>query len=139
MSEELGSVIPAPLRFEFGAHPTGEAAKAVLLVTHDPDGLPRVAVVAASRIEVRSPNRLAFAVHKGSATQVNLERTGRAGLWCVLDAAAYCLRGRVMSATGVRVAGDDMAEMELTVESVLRDFHPSAPLVSGPAYRRIVT
>jgi hypothetical protein len=132
MSQEIGSQLPPPLRFELGAHPTGGLPKAVLLVSADDDGSPRVAVVGASELSVRDASHLGFRVQGGSVTCRNLKRTRKAGLWYVLDAAAYCIRGDVNCTTR---DGDEFNHFEMTVTSVLKDFQPGAPMVSGPTYK----
>lgn len=136
MSQEIGAQLPPPLRFEFGAHPQGGEPKAVLLVTADADGKSRVAVLGAPEMKAHDASHIHFVVANGSSSYENLMRSGKAALWCVLDAAAYCIRGDVARAPA---AGDDVDVMtiELTVTSVLRDFRSDAPMVSGPTYRRM--
>lgn len=135
MSEEIGASLPPPLRFELGAHPTGDAAKAVLLVTVDGDGSSRVAVIAPAQLQVRDGAHIGFALHTTSSACANVKRSAKAALWCVLDAAAYCIRGEVKKTQGNVEPGWESFELEIT--SVLRDFESTAPMVSGPTYRRL--
>lgn len=140
MSQEIGSQIPPPLLFELGAYPMGGLPKAILLVTSDADGSPRVAVLGAPELSVRDTSHLRFNVHQASTTCANLKRTGKGGFWHVLDAAAYCIRGNVSGSKGLsgsEGAGAEYESFELTVTSVLMDFTPEAPMVSGPTYKRI--
>ncbi len=142
MSQEIGSQLPPPLQFELGAHPTGGAPKAVLLLTTDADGHSRVAVLGAPELHVKDASHLEFTVHADSATSANLTRSGTAALWYVLDAAAYCIRGNVGGPKDppLRHAdsnGHELQSFELTVVSVLMDFQANAPMVSGPTYRRL--
>jgi hypothetical protein len=136
MSEEIGSALPPPLRFELGAHPTGDAAKATLLLTVDADGHQRVAVLAPAEISVRDGSHVGFRLHSGSSACANVKRSGQAALWCVLDAAAYCIRGAVTRAP-VKSADADYDSFEFEIVSVLMDFQPQAPMVSGPTYKRM--
>jgi len=136
MSEEIGSTLPPPLRFELGAHPTGDAAKAILLLTSDADGAARVAVLASAKLSVRDDSHIGLRLHSGSNACANVKRCGQAALWCVLDAAAYCIRGTVSKAPA-KVADADFEAFELTIGSVLRDFQPDSPMISGPTYRRL--
>jgi hypothetical protein len=136
MSEDIGPSLPPPLRFELGAHPTGEAAKAILLLTADADGTPRVAVLATPELTVRDAGHIGFRLHAASSACANVQRTGIVALWYVLDAAAYCIRGTAAKAP-VKTAEPEVEVFELTITSVLRDFHPGAPMVSGPTYKRI--
>jgi len=136
MSEDIGPSLPPPLRFELGAHPTGEAAKAILLLTSDTDGTPRVAVLAAPELTVRDAGHIGFRLHASSTVCANVQRTGLAALWYVLDAAAYCIRGTTAKAP-VKIADPEFEVFELTITSVLRDFHPDSPMVSGPTYKRL--
>ena len=136
MSQEIGASLPPPLRFEMGAHPSGEAAKATLLLTVDDDGSQRVAVLAPAEIVVRDGSHVGFRLHAGSAACANIERTGKAALWYVLDAAAYCIRGTVAK-TPAQGPNQEASYYELEVTSVLRDFRPDAPMVSGPTYKRL--
>lgn len=136
MSEDIGSALPPPLRFELGVHPTGDAAKAILLLSTDVDGALRVAVLAAAELSIRDASHIGLRLHVDSKACANVKRTGQAALWCVLDAAAYCIRGAVAK-TVPKTADPEFDCFELTITSVLRDFDPSAPMVSGPTYRRI--
>ena len=136
MSEEIGSSLPPPLRFELGAHPTGDAAKAILLLTSDADGSARVAVLASSELSVRDGSHVGLRLYANSKACANIKRCGQAALWCVLDAAAYCIRGTIAKAP-VKIADAEFENFELTITSVLRDFQSNAPMISGPTYRRL--
>jgi hypothetical protein len=133
MSDETGPRLPPPLRFELGAHPTGGLRKAILLMTADEDGLPRVAVLAASELRVPDEAHIEFNVHSSSTTCANLERAGKAALWYVLDAAAYCIRGE---AKQMAANQEGFERFGMMVASVLKDFQPEAPMVSGPTFKR---
>ena len=137
MSEEIGATLPPPLRFELGAHPSGDAAKAILLLTADADGGARVAMLAPAELSVRDESHVGLRLHAGSATCANVKRSGQAALWCVLDAAAYCIRGSVAK-VAPKSHDPEFETFELTVASVLRDFRPDAPMVSGPTYKRLM-
>ena len=136
MSEEIGSTLPPPLRFELGAHPTGDAAKAVLLLTSDADGAARVAVLASSELSVRDASHIGLRLHARSKACANVKHSGQGALWCVLDAAAYCIRGTISKAPA-KIADTEFESFELTITSVLRDFQPNSPMISGPTYRRL--
>lgn len=129
-------MLPPPLRFELGAHPMGEAARAVLLLTVDAQGAPRVALLAAAELKVRGASHIELRLHKSSSACANVKRSGQAALWCVLDAAAYCIRGTV-ARSPAKNPDPEFEHFELTVTSVLRDFHPGAPMISGPTYKRL--
>jgi hypothetical protein len=135
MSDEIGSQLPPPLRFEFGAHPIGGLPKAILLVTTDEDGAPRVAILGAPEMKAHDASHIHFAISTRSSTCANLRRAKKAALWCVLDAAAYCIRGNV--AAGPAPSDDEFCTFELTVSSVLMDFRADSPMVSGPTYKRM--
>lgn len=136
MSQEIGSTLPPPLRFELGAHPIGEVASAIVLITCDAGGAPRIALLAPAEIAVRDESHVSIKARTGSSTCANLVRNGQAALWCVLDAAAYCIRGSVARGPSSESDGE-FETFELAVLSVLRDFSPDAPMVSGPTYRRL--
>lgn len=130
MSERIGNSIPPPLRFELGAEQGSELlCRAVLLATTDDDGSPRVAVLSYGEVRPVDDRRLSIEVNAGTRTHHNMQASRDATLWCVLDGAAYSLRGHVL--------GTQVGTFELTVEEVLRDFYPEAPLMSGPTYRRL--
>ena len=128
--------MPPPLRFELGSHPTGDAVKATLLMTVDEDGHQRVAVLAPAEISVGDASHIRVRLHAGSTASANIKRTGKAALWCVLDAAAYCIRCQAHSNPEASVDPEYEA-FDLEITSVLRDFHPGAPMVSGPTYKRM--
>jgi hypothetical protein len=58
---------------------------AIPLLTCDPEGIPRAALLSFSEVRVLSPNRIAVAVSSGSKTEANLIRRAGATL-LVLDA-----------------------------------------------------
>ncbi len=133
MSEKIGNAIPPPLRFEMGVQePVDGLMRAFLLVTVDRDDQPRVAVLAPGEVKALDDRHLTFALHAQSTTQTNLRRGLGALLWCVLDGAAYSLRG------GVQPLHEDggLVTFEMSVTEVLRDFYPDAPMVAGPTFRR---
>lgn len=129
MSENIGNAIPPPLRFELGKEQGADhLCRAVLLVTADDDGCPRVAVLSYAEVGALDERRVSIAVNEGTRTHHNLTEGRDATLWCVLDSAAYSLRGPVSKAAN---------RFELTVKEVLRDFYPESPMMSGPMYRRL--
>lgn len=128
MSERIGDSIPPPLRFELGTEQgADQLGRAVLLVTADDDGCPRVAVLSYAEVGARDERCISITVNDGTRTHHNLVAGRDATLWCVLDSAAYSLRGPVVR------SGD---RFELSVKEVLRDFYPESPMMSGPMYRR---
>ena len=108
----------------------------MLLLTTDADGAQRVVVVAPAELTVRDASHIGFRLHAGSSACANVRQTGKAALWCVLDAAAYCIRGTASKAP-VKTADPDFDSFELEITSVLRDFQPNAPMVAGPTYKRL--
>jgi hypothetical protein len=136
VSEDIGPALPPPLRFELGAHSGGDAAQATLLLTVDLDGAQRVAVLSPAELSPRDASHVMLRLQSGSTACANIMRTGQGALWYVLDAAAYCIRGTISKITP-EVCETDYESFELTITSVLRDFHPQAPMVSGATYRRL--
>ena len=136
MSEDIGSELPPPLRFELGAHPAGDAVKAILFLTSDADGHSRVAVLAPAEVSVRDATHIGLRLHAQSSACANVKRTGQAALWYVLDAAAYCIRGSIARAPA-KAGAAGLEAFELTITSVLRDFQVGAPMISGPMYKRV--
>jgi len=136
MSQEAAAVVPPPLRIELGRREiAGEDAAGILLITVDDDGKPRVATLSAQEIRALDESRLRFELHRSSTSRRNA-RERPAALWCVLDGAAYALRGTCRAIAAVP-ARPDYDAFEMVVTSVLRDFEPSAPMISGPKYRRV--
>jgi hypothetical protein len=159
MSEKVGNVIPPPLRFELGSEQgAGELRRGLLLATADDDGAPRIAVLSYAEVSALDERRMAITVNAGTRTHHNLERGSSAALWCVLDGAAYSLRGTVRKNANAALErknanlelerknanvelernSSDRATFELTIGEVLRDFYASAPMMSGPMYRKPV-
>lgn len=133
MSEHIGNRLPAPLRFDFSAVVApGESCSALLLATVDADGSPRLAVLAPAEVVVCDERRLKLAAHEGSTTCANLLTRPRLALWCVLDAAAYTIKGTAVPAQRERAGWQSF---DVDVESVWRDFEPAAPMIGGPTYR----
>lgn len=133
MSEHIGSRIPAPLRFELGAQVQEDIGRAVLLATVDEDGSPRIAVLSHGEVRAIDDGRLVLEVRDETATCRNLAAQRRAALWCVLDAAAYTVKGMVGPAEVPAQVG--WRRFTLHIESVWRDFQAAAPMISGPTFR----
>jgi|SRR5579864_4131113 len=134
MSQHIGNRLPAPLRFDLGAAaPAGAVASALLLATVDEDGSPRLAVLAAGEVAVLDEARVSIDAHEASKTCENLLARPRAALWCVLDAAAYTIKGVVTPDAALAVSG--RRRFVVDVNSVWRDFEPAAPMIAGPTYR----
>ncbi|MBC5806675.1 MAG: hypothetical protein DLM53_04955 [Candidatus Eremiobacter antarcticus] len=136
MSEEIGPRLPPPLQFELGTlEDDASPAQALLLITVDADGMPRLAVM--SRAELSAPDRahLMVAASAASRTCENLRRSGQAAIWCVLDAAAYTIRAAAQESQSAKDPA--LRTFELTITSVLRDFQAQAPMTAGPTYRRM--
>jgi hypothetical protein len=134
MSVLIGDRLPAPLRFEFGTPPDpGAPSHAVLLATVDEDGSPRIAVLSTTQIDAADAARLRIRLRAGSSSSANVAARSKAALWCVLDAAAYTIKGTA------RTTSDRSDEawlcVDLEVESVWRDFEEGAPMIGGPTYR----
>jgi len=125
--------MPAPLRFDFGSpEAEGEPSHAVLLASMDEDGSARFAVLARSELSAPDDRSVRIALHADSSTCANVHARGDVSLWCVLDAAAYTVKGRARAAE----VADGMQTFTIEVTSVWRDFQPEAPMISGPMYRR---
>jgi hypothetical protein len=134
MSSLIGDRLPAPLRFEFGTPPfPGAPSHAVLLATVDEGGSPRIAVLSTAEIVAADDRRLRVKLRAGSSSLANVAVRGKAAIWCVLDAAAYTIKGTARSTSDPSDQGWQAVDFE--VESVWRDFEESAPMIGGPTYR----
>ena len=134
MSVCIGGRMPAPLRFDLNQKPAhGATAAAVLLATVDDDGTPRIAILSPGEIEAPDDAQLLIDIGAESTTCKNLNERGAAAIWCVLDAAAYTIKGRVTEIDdGHR---PNFRRVKFSVVSVWMDFDAAGPLVSGPTYR----
>ena len=137
MPKALGKALPAPLRFEIGEHSAqSDVMRAILLVTIDADGEPRIATLAASKITWCDERRLLVQVLAGSSAERNLASGRTALLWNVLDAAAYSIRA-TPAAASQQPRDSNCRAYEFSVIEVARDFEPGAPMIAGPTYRRL--
>jgi hypothetical protein len=135
MSEEIGPRLPPPLQFELGTPDDDAAAPpAILLITVDADGMPRLAVMSRAEVSAPDPAHLTLAASSASRTCENLKRSGQAAIWCVLDAAAYTIRAEAQESQSAQDPA--ISTFRLSITSVLRDFQAQAPMVAGPTYRR---
>ena len=133
MSQSIGNRLPAPLSFDLGKPAVpGEAAHAVLLATVDEDGSPRIAVLSPEEVVAPDDAHVVLDVRADGVTASNLAARRKAALWCVLDGAAYAIRG---SATMKGASQDGRGVFSVEIESVLCDFEASAPMIGGPTYR----
>ncbi len=136
MSEEIGPRLPPPLRFELGTpDEDAAAAQAILVVTVDADGMPRLAVMSRAEFSTPDATHLTLAASSASHTSDNLKRSGQAAIWCVLDAAAYTIRAEAQESQSA--PDPAVRTFQLTITSVLRDFQLQAPMIAGPTYRRM--
>ena len=128
MSLHIGDRIPPPLRFEFGTEPSDDIGHAVLAVTVDDDGLPRVAVLSPAELKAPDDRSLVIDLNAAGTSWKNMKERRCVAVWCVLDAAAYTIKGDVEPIGG--------SSFLMKVKSVWRDFDPAAPMVAGPAFKR---
>ena len=136
MSRLIGGALPAPLRFDLGSGGSpADAGRAVLLVTVDEDGSPRVCVLSSAEIAAVDERTLRFDLHAESATCANARSRRNVSVWLVLDAAAYTIKGAASAAD--RSAPNGWQPFDMAVDAVWCDFEERAPMVSGPTYRRI--
>jgi len=133
MSRLIGDRLPAPMRFEFGPEAKESEGRCVLLASVCEDGSVRVAVLAASEIDVVDDRHLRVRLQSDGSACRNLDGRGHATLWYVLDAAAYSICGRATK----NDADDGRTSFTIEIDSVLQDFRQETPMVGGPTYLRV--
>ncbi len=119
-----------------GADPGRHVGFTAELVTADPDGWPRVALLSAGEIVATDSRRLRIALWPESHTSANVTRTGKATITFVLEGAAYSVRLQMCR-------GEDLGEparlafFEGRVVEVRRDVAQYAVLESGIRFRLV--
>jgi hypothetical protein len=119
-----------------GSDPGAHVGFTAQLVTSDPDGWPRIALLSAGEIVAVDPARLRIALWPESHTTENATRTGRATLIFVLDNAAYSIRLTMCR-------GEDLTEpsrlavFDGRTAEVRRDVADYAVLESGISFRLV--
>jgi hypothetical protein len=96
-------------------------------------GSVRVAVLAASEVDVVDDRHLRVRLQSEGSACRNLGARGHATLWYVLDAAAYSICGR---AAKDGTADDGRTSFTIEIDAVLQDFRQETPMAGGPTYRR---
>jgi hypothetical protein len=119
-----------------GTDPARHIGFTLQLMTADPDGWPRLALLSAGEVIAVNPTRFRIALWPESRTTANLTRSGRATLAFVVDNTAYSVR---LSAC----RGEDLAEparlavFDSRIVEVRCDVAPYAVLESGIRFRLV--
>jgi hypothetical protein len=119
-----------------GTDPARQVGLTLQLMTADPDGWPRLALLSAGEVIAVNPTRFRIALWPDSRTTANLTRSGQATLAFVVANAAYSVR---LSAC----RGEDLAEpaglavFDGRVVEVRCDVAPYAVLESGIRFRLV--
>ncbi len=119
-----------------GVDPGKHVGFTIQLVTADPQGWPRVALLSAGEVVAVDPMRLRIALWPESHTTENLARVGQATLTFVFDNAAYSVRLRVCRGEDIS-APIHLAVFDGRVVEVRRDVASYAVLESGISFRLV--
>lgn len=130
--------MPREIEIAFGGAAFRRRRRLVIpLITTDPDGFPRVALLTMGEVRAVSPARLGVAVMAGSRTAFNLVRRGMATVLYMHRRVTASIQGR---AGRGRVCGTDPRRrlFPLDVESVRLDRPASSEgdvaLLAGPTF-----
>lgn len=130
MSKFIGVRLPPKCLRAFDGHDLErEYGEAHLLLTSDPDGMPRPCMLSAGEMLAIDDRTIRVALWPGSHTSANLRRDGRALICFVAAAAVLYIRGR--AATLSPAHDQEIERFEIKVESVEGDAHEGMPVKHG--------
>lgn len=117
-----------------GSDPGKHVGFTIQLLTVDPDGAPRVALLSAGEVVALDSTRIRIALWPDSHATTNLTRSDLAALAFVFENAAYCVQLLVCRAEDLS-SPTRLAVFEARVTEVRRDVAPYAVLESGISFR----
>lgn len=127
MSRHIGDRLPARLQETFnGEDLERKSAHAYLLVTSDPDGVPRPCMLSVGEILVVDDQTIRLALWSGSHTDDNLGRGSDALLCFWAPETVLYVKGSSRSLG--RSGEHDVECFEIRVQSVESDAHPAMPV-----------
>ncbi len=136
MSRSLGPELPANLAGLLDGHDLARReGLTLLLVTTDPDGWPRVAMLSVGEVLATGPREVRLALWPGSATTANLAHSRRSLLMVVAGAAAYYIRLVARRGEDITLSRGPRAFFLARVEEVLEDVVGYAEITSGIGFR----
>jgi hypothetical protein len=136
VSRSAGDALPETVQRRLsGDDPAGAVDVTVLLLTVDPEGWPRVAMLSAGEVLATGSRTLRLALWPESTTTANLTRTGRATLALVEGGAGWYFLCSARRRADLSLPGRCLASFELRVEEALEDVVPYAQLTGGISFR----
>ena len=126
---------PALERSLDGSDLRDKVGETFLLCTAGVEGWPHVAMLSVGELIATSARELRMALHAGSSTSANLERTGRGTLLAVLDGRAVTVRVRAATLDVRRVAGLELRFFSARVAELIEHKVGYAELESGVRFR----
>lgn len=129
MSHSLGKLLPEKVSQDLDFNNRKRENSAILLLTVDPEGYPHVALLSPYQVVVSKTGSLYMAVHKGTRTQVSIEKGGTCTL--VLQAAPGVFYMKFKT-RAVRGWDQDVNEVLyfLDLRETLEDVSEMAPFIS---------
>ncbi len=136
MSRSAGDALPEAIQRRLdGGDLSGAIDLTVLLLTVDPEGWPRVAMLSAGEVLATGARTLRLALWPESTTTANLTRSGRATLALVEGGAGWYFLCSARRRADLALPGRCLASFELRVEEALEDVVPYAQLTGGITFR----
>jgi hypothetical protein len=126
---------PAVLRLLDGTGLDTKIGVTIQLITVDPSGRPRIALLSVGEAVAVSPTHWRFALHDDSSSAHNLAARGRqATATVVLDGASHGHELRVVDVTPRAIGGRSCLLLDTTVTTSWRDDVDYATLTHGITY-----
>jgi hypothetical protein len=117
-----------------GGDLAGGTGFTISLITIDPSGFPRVALLSVGEVLAIDERRLALALWPGSTTAAALTDSRSATLWLVADEVAYTIHVVAERREDLPAGGMAHAFFIVTVQDVLADEVSYARLTSGVVF-----
>lgn len=134
MTDSSPVVLPEPLLQWFADEPRAED-DAVLVITTDESGEPRVAQLGRPQVLVLDPGRVAMATWASSATTANLRRSRQCALYAVADGVTYTAELETSVSGPDRLVGMGLTGFVGVLRQLRIDEVPYATVTSGVQYR----
>jgi len=136
VSRSAGDALPEAVRRRLDGDDLSSGIDlTVLLLTVDPEGWPRVAMLSVGEVLATGARTLRLALWPESSTTANLTRSGRATLAVVEGGAGWYFLCSARRRADLVLPRRCLASFELRVEKALEDVVPYAELTSGVTFR----
>lgn len=137
MSQILGKELTDSLLKRLsGAAVASHEGKIIPILTLDEAGWPHPALLSYYEVVAKNASTLEMAIWKDSSTANNLRRMGKISLMIADNGINFYIKGAVKELEKEMTGAPPVSRFQITVEQLLEDQEPNAPITSGMTYTR---